>query len=429
MNSRISATKTKEEITSTLTNLYLIMFAVSAFTSLALLFYIPTDLYSIWSFQVSDPPWLPPGYSSTNIIGSHTFGDFQLPYTLALNSDPYGWTFYNVTMPLGFLLFSIASIFPIKAMTIIFLIFSLVLFGTTLKNYFNKSGNSNLNTSIYLFCSLPILICLDRGGLQMVALALMFKGLHWYIKNPSLGSTGDKIINNLYLAAAVSMKIYLIIPILLIMVVEKKMRLFLGNFIVVLLSTNLILSFLYGGPIKVIQGLAQAYLFQTGSSDPGWIFGGVSLSKLFASVYFYNHSFAESMRFAEIYQEYVFLPGLVYLLAIYGLVMRKKFEKNYKITLILSTVFLVTPVSGAYTLVVTSFMVAILFKDLQKYESFNVQTKIRYLILVLTIFASMLPIPSKYYLTIVPSFWVLNLLLLAVLNFFDRLKLQRRKTV
>ena len=152
----------------------------------------------------------------------------------------------------------------------------------------------------------------------MVALALMFKGLHWYIKNPNLGSTGDRIINNLYLAAAVSMKIYLIIPILLIMIVEKKMRSFLSNFIVILLSTNLILSFIYGGPIKVTQGLAQAYLFQTGSSDPGWIFGGVSLSKLFASVYFYNHSFAESMSFAEIYQDYVFLPGIVYLLAIYG---------------------------------------------------------------------------------------------------------------
>jgi hypothetical protein len=191
----------------------------------------------------------------------------------------------------------------------------------------------------------------------------------------------------------------------------------------------LILSFLYGGPIKVIQGLAQAYLFQTGSSDPGWIFGGVSLSKLFASLYFYNHSFAESMRFAEIYQDFVFLPGIVYLLAMYGLAMRKKFEKNYKITLILSTVFLVTPVSGAYTLVVTSFMVAILYKDLQKYESFNVQTKIRYLILVLTIFASMLPIPSKYYLTIVPSFWVLNLLLLSLLNILDRITTRQKKTL
>ena len=412
--------KHEKDVRDTLSSIYLVVFAVSVISSLALLFYTQKDLYSIWSFQVSDPPWLPPGFSPTNIVGPHTFGDFQLPYTLALTSNPYDWSFYNVTMPLGFMLFTLLTIFPIKSATFIFLIVGLLFFGKTLVDYFGPSRNYKMYSSIFLLCSLPILICLDRGGLQIIALAFMFKGLSWYRDNSTIYSKQNKLRSNFYLAVAVSMKIYLILPLILIIFVEKKTLVFLKSFTGIFLSANLFLSFFYGGPIKVVKGLAQGYLFQTGNTDPGWIFGGVSFSKFIASVYFYNHSFSESTDFATVYQRYVFLPGLLYFIAIFFLVINQEFKSNYKIAVILTTIFLVTPVSGAYTLVTTSFMLAVVFRDLVDYHNFNWKTKARYLVLIFCIFLSMLPIPSKYYLTIIPGIWLVHLFFLVFFGFFYR---------
>ena len=419
--------KDEEGVRLNLVNIYIVVFAISAILSLAIFLYIPKDLYSIWTFQVSDPPWLPPGYSPTKIVGSHTFGDFQLPYTLALDSNPYGWSFYNVTMPLGFILYSLLTILPIKVATLVFLIGGLVFFGKTLKDYFGGCRNSLSYTIIFLFCSLPVLVCLDRGGSQFIALTFMFKGLGLHNKDSKLGSKYGEFIKYFHLAMAVSIKIYLIIPIVLIMIVEKKTLVFIKKFLVIFVSTNFILSFIYGGPLRVVRGLIEAYLFQTGESDPGWIFGGVSLSKFIASLFFYNHTFSESMAFATVYQNYVFVPGVLYILFIFALVLRQQFSKNYKIAIILSTVFLVTPVSGAYTLIVTPFMIAIIFGDLHQFYSFNLRTKVRYLTLVLVIFMSMMPIPSKYYLTVIPGLWVFHFLVLVILAVYDKAILIIRK--
>ena len=412
--------KNEEDVRSKLTDFYIALFAISAIVSLASLFYIPQDLYSIWTFQVSDPPWLPPGYSPTEIIGPHTFGDFQLPYTLALDSNPYSWSFYNATMPLGFILYSFLTILPIKIATFIFLMGGLLFFGKTLKEYFGVYSNSRSYTYIFLFFSLPVLICLDRGGSQFIALTFMFKGLGLYNVKSKIGPKSGEIVKIIYLAIAVSLKIYLIIPVVLVLIVEKKVFEFIKKFLAIFISANFILSFLYGGPLRVIRGLIQGYLFQTGESDPGWIFGGVSLSKFLASLFFYNHTFSETMNFAESYQSYVFIPGVLYILFIFALVLRQQFSKNYKISIILSTVFLVTPVSGAYTLIVTSFMIAIIFGDLHQFYSFNLRTKIRYLTLVLVIFMSMMPIPSKYYLTVIPGLWVFHFLVLVILAVYDK---------
>lgn len=421
--------KHEKDIRDTLLNVYLAVFVVSVISSLALLFYTQKDLYSIWSFQVSDPPWLPPGIAPTNIVGPHTFGDFQLPYTLALDSNPYGWSFYNVTMPLGFILFSILTILPIKTATFVFLIGGLLFFAKVLRDYFGNSRNSLIFTNIFLFFSLPILICLDRGGLQIIALAFMFKGLYLCNKKADTKSNFENVMKYLYLAIAVSMKIYLIIPIALIMIIEKKTFEFSKKFLTIFISTNFVLSFFYGGPLNVIRGLIQGYLFQTGESDPGWIYGGVSLSKFFASLYFYGHTFTESMAFATDFQNYVFVPGVLYILFITSLIIRQPFSKNYKIVISLSTVFLVTPVSGAYTLTVTSFMAALIFNDLSQFSSFRMATKLRYFALTMVIFTSMLPIPTKYYLTIIPGLWIIHLCGLIVFAIYDKIISRTRKSI
>ena len=65
-------------------------------------------------------------------------------------------------------------------------------------------------------------------------------------------------------------------------------------------------------------------------------------------------------------------------------------------------------------------MIAIIFGDLHQFHSFNLRTKIRYLTLVLVTFMSMMPIPSKYYLTLIPGLWVFHFLVLVILAVYDK---------
>ena len=414
--------ETNQKIIFTITNLYITIFSILTIISLAFLYYAGKDLYSIWTFRVADPPWLPPSFLPTKIIGEHTFGDFQLPYTLALDSSPYIWSFYNPTMPLGFILYSFLTILSVKSATIIFLFLGILVFRSVLRKYFGNLENAELYTNIYTFSSIPVIVCLDRGGVQLLAFGFMFAGL----RNQILGNlknteTKNQILDYCFLVVAVSLKVYLIVPILLIILINKKSIEFFKIFGSIFILGNLTLSFLYGGPIKVIRGLLNAYVFQTGAQEPGWIFGGISFSKFFAAIYYYSHSYEESIKFATEYQKFVFIPGIFYFIVIYFLIIKRDLPKTYKITIVLTTTFMVTPVSGVYTLCVCSFMIALIYFGLTNLGKNEKLLKYRYLIIVFSIGTSMVPIPSEYYQTVVSGIWVIHLFALFVFAILDKI--------
>lgn len=422
--------ETNQKIVFKITNLYITIFSILTIISLAFLYYEGKDLYSIWTFRVADPPWLPPSFQPTKIIGEHTFGDFQLPYTLALDSSPYGWSFYNPTMPLGFILYSFLTILSVKSATIIFLLLGISVFRSVLRKYFGNLENAELYTNIYAFSSIPVVVCLDRGGIQLLAFALLFAGLKNQILDSSKNTeTKNQFLDYTFLAVAVSLKIYLIVPILLIIFVNKKAIEFFKIFGSIFILGNLMLSFFYGGPIKVVQGLLNAYIFQTGAQEPGWIFGGVSFSKFFAALYYYSHTYEESIKFATEYQKFVFIPGIFYLILIYFLIIKKELPKTYKITIILTTVFMITPVSGVYTLCVCSFIIALIYFGLTELNKKEKLLKYRYLIIMFSTVISMVPVPSEYYQTVVSGIWATHLVALFVFAILDKVISKPRERV
>jgi hypothetical protein len=409
------------------TTYYLLVFSLLSGVALALHLYGAQDVYSIWTFRVSDPPWLPPGVTAIPVVGGHYFGDFQLPFFLASDPTPYGWSFYNLTMPFGFALFSFLSIFSVKTATVVFLLVSSILYWATLRKVLNGfySENANLLATTVTFFSLPTLICLDRGGAQMLAFSAFVYGVSLITRilnneGHKKNKSKDLIISLLLISFSLSLKIYLIIPLILI-VGLKNIRWILQIF-ATLIATNLVLSLFYGGPIKVLEGLFRAYLWQTGESDTGWIFGGVSLSKFIAAIYFYSHSPAETAVFAEKYQDYVFLPGLTYLFLICFVIWRAKLDTDsgYRIGLSLTTVFLVIPVSHAYTLVICSAIIVFGIKSL--FEDKEDLNKVRVFALLITASLSLMPIPSPFYLTLIGGLWLCHLIFILVINYLSYFK-------
>lgn len=390
-----------------LVSCYLFFFGLIGIISLFSQIYGVADLYSIWSFRIADPPWLPPSFSPVNIAGIHTFGDFQLPYYLAKDKNPYVWDFYNATLPLGLFSYTIWGFFGIKQATFLFLAVSTIYFWFVLKLIFCKFSNEHafLFATIFTFCSIPTLINLDRGGSQMLAYAAF---VHAFLLTDSSKNRGRTYLALFLFGFALSLKIYLAIPLVLVFIYKNQKVIY--RVILLLAVTNVLLSFFYGGPLKVFKGLMTAYIWQTGESDPGWIFGGVSLSKFFTSLYFYTHTPNEVEQFAMQVQNFVFLPGIIYLILLLILfkLQGARMHSHYRVALSISTVFLVTPVSLSYTLVACSLIVAfglsaLSFRRIQgsRYSEYA-------LILVSTI--SLLPIPSMYYQTFIPGLWLVHIL-------------------
>ena len=405
-----------------ISQIYLITFFSLALISLALYTYGVEDLYSIWSFRIADPPWLPPSFTPANIIGPHTFGDFQLPYYLAKDENPYSWSFYNATMPMGLLIYKVLTVFEIKLATYLFLFISVLYFWITLsKSVSNeKSKKTKYLATIFSMFSLPTLINLDRGGGQMLAYSLFVHALILINlkSNNAIGTKqkfGVKLASVILFSIAISYKIYLVVPFVLIL--GWRNRRYILEVALFSIFVNFFTSFLFGGPSSTLKGLYAGYLWQTGDSDPGWIFGGVSLSKFFAATYSYTHTQVETINFAMSYQDYVFVPGALYLLIIFVILLRTKGDESfyYRIGLCLTTLFLITPVAHSYTLVACSFIAVFSYHSFA--GSSNQLLKWKSALLLFCACFSLMPIPSEYYLTLIPGIWLVQLLMLITLEF------------
>jgi hypothetical protein len=409
---------------------YLALFAVFSIVSLAIYIYGVTDLYSTWSFRIEDPPWLPPNFTVSNVMGRHTFGDFQLPYYLAKDANAYSWTFYNATMPFGLFVYKLLNMFSIQIATFVFLTLSTLYFWKTIaKSYSSEKSNlrSYIATVLCLF-SLPTLINLDRGGGQMFAYSLFVHGLILLTYDKSKqGEKRKHAFSNFYsiavLSLAISLKIYLVVPLLLILG-RKYLPSIIRTFGFILF-TNFLFSFLFGGPFAALKGLYAGYIWQTGESDPGWVFGGVSLSKFIASIYFHTHTQNQTNEFASSFQNYVFIPGLLYLVIVAIIVfsMKENDKANYRIALSLTTIFLIVPVSHSYTLVVCSFVAAFSLRSF--FEAHGSAIKWKSAILLITASLSLLPIPNEHYLTLIPAFWLVHLGALLILNILSHKTIKR----
>jgi len=367
------------------------------------------DIYSLWAFRIVDPPWLPANQSPTNILGAHTFGDFQLPLLLAVDSTPYEWSFFNLLLPLGQVFYSLLGLFSIPVATYIFLVLSVVVFQVVIYKIITSRTNDRLLIStILVFVSVPTLFCLDRGGAQLIAYASFCWGIYKvYLNNENLSAQNRKgsqtLLYSILIVFGISLKIYLLVPLALILMVTRFHN--AKNLVLLLSLTNLVVSFFYGGPKIVLTGLFKAYVWQTGDSNVSWIFEGVSFSKLGITSFLKLTSMDSALKFALDYQNFVFVPGFVYILILILTFRILKLNISTKIALSLTTSFLVVPVSMGYTLTINSLVIAFLMaQDNSQSKTDSILRKS----ILFSAFFSMLPLPTSNYLYLISLVWFIH---------------------
>jgi len=381
------------------------------------LYFGTTNFYEIWSFRVQDPPWMPDNLQAYKILGNHFFGDFQLPYGAAYIENGYKGDFVTI-LPFGFILYKIATLFSVQASLILFTFLGFAVFYTSIYVWIEKHSNLRHLLAFSLTAmSIPVWVAVDRGALSLLTVGLMgivLKRIMMSVEKNSKNGIKISWIDAVLISLVVSWKIYFIIPIFLVFLFS--FREFCKKILFVLLSTNFLASFIVAGsPIVAINGLLRSYLTQAGDGNPGWIFGGVSLSKLIASLYWYSHSYEQSIAFSVKYSKYLLIPGLFFVGYLVLKFLRTEFITKNLLVAALSTSFLIIPVAGSYTLVVCGLCIAIMLGDSTEKVISNSR-----ILLILVCTLSLLPLPTNYYLTVIPLFWVLTALVILLLGTFKK---------
>jgi hypothetical protein len=168
------------------------------------------DLVSLISWQASDKPWVAFG-SAEPLFGVHYFGDLQTLRSLGFVWNPYDDSLGlpSAMLPTGQLVMILLSVIPIDILLILYLIFSVALLFSAIRTLANTVFKVSFWKYTQLFLvfivlSIPMLVDLDRGNVQSVALA----GAIFFF---AYGLRGKWVVAILWLLFAASLKPYLLI--------------------------------------------------------------------------------------------------------------------------------------------------------------------------------------------------------------------------
>ena len=402
-------------------NAYVPIFSIFfVFVIFHTLYFGTINFYEIWSFKVQDPPWMPDNLQANRILGNHFFGDFQLPYGAAYIENGYKGDFVTI-LPFGFLLYKIGTLFSLQTSFVFFTLIGFCVYYRSIYLWVEEALKlRHLLAFILSFMSIPLWVAIDRGALSFLTVGLLGIVLKRVMASADK-NTKHRINITWYdailIALVISWKVYFIIPFFLIFLFSFKE--FCRKILLTLFTSNFIASFIVAGsPLFALKGLMNAYFTQAGDGNPGWIFGGVSLSKFFASLYWYSHTYEQSMEFAVDYRRILMIPGLIFLAYLVIRFAKTEIITANLLVAALSTSFLIIPVAGTYTLVVCALCIGILLKDCSAKN--EIKSVVPQIILIVVCGVSMLPWPTHYYLTLIPFFWITLPILLGSLRFFKK---------
>jgi hypothetical protein len=182
-------------------------------------YYFHNSLITNISFVANDPSWLPKGTQLSPALGVHYFGDFELfvgyatssipPYSSAIGVLP----FYG---PTSIVLVEILNgIFGWPGAVLVFLPCSLLFFLWGISRLLGSFLSARLLAILLLFTG-GIILCLDRGNMQLIVAALCV----WFC----VGLLEDRPrVLIISLAFAIAIKIYAAV-LLLVLIRERRWR-------------------------------------------------------------------------------------------------------------------------------------------------------------------------------------------------------------
>ena len=351
-------------------------------------------------FMAKEPPWLPGGVQPIALAGQHFFGDFQLPWVMANQSNPFSTgNIYNNILPIGYIYFLIIGIFNLH---VAFILFTSTSFFTYLWAIQILSKMYTLeNKIIWTFglFNLPLLECLDRGAPVLLVTSLFVIASCILIKDKS-----NKYIIHFYcLVAAFCLggKIYLL-PALLILVLGASIRFRYFFWITVyFIAGNLAISYVYSGPFDAFKQIMFS-LNAVSNNHFGNIFVSTNYSSALLRItsFFHESNFLSSNLFTAIsVLSFLIAATIVFRLKIRGMTMFMS----------LSMIQYFATVSFVYTVIWVVFGLIIFIHD-NELKCFMSEHKFTYRFACLTLILEILPFPQVLAYWLFPSLWFISVI-------------------
>ncbi len=239
----------------------LLLLGVDLAIGWALQFYFKSSIISQISFQGADGSHLPPGIHIGPALGVHYFGDFEEYVAYAtLHHSPYYSRLHPASYGPGAIVLVLAldRLFGWPGAVFVFLLVSLIAFLWGLVRLLGSSLSVRLLAILLLF-SAGVVICLDRGNLQILVAALCI----WF----AVGLLENRpILMIVALASAIAVKIY--VAVLVVVLIRQKRWGDVGRLVGLTAVLYFIGFLLVGGALfRNIEDFVKANVSSAGSPD------------------------------------------------------------------------------------------------------------------------------------------------------------------
>ena len=343
-------------------------FTLSVFYHFLLINYLGYDGYPFLTFLFK--PW-------------DSFMDFFNIYKQTASLDPYK-EFANY-FPLTFIFVYLLTLFPPAVAFFIFSLSFIAFFLFFIYTYLPRMNvfNRILITFIFSFMSYPFLFTLDRGNLEAWVFISIALFLHFYLK-------GKDALSILFLAIAISLKLYPAILVILFLFNRKYLNV-IYSFSAALFLSLVSAGFLQGGVKATLHGIAAGLSAFSGTMT----FGPQGLQKnlsLYAPLrLFFDYITIQVDKFSFQNDQLFYNAYYFFALILFGVI--AFFLYRYKISLwkrvsILVLSFIVLPqISFDYKLI-SVFIPLMLFICSDEVSKYNTQYSIIF---------GLLLIPKDYY--------------------------------
>jgi hypothetical protein len=368
---------------------------------------------SDWLWQVADPPWQANGtlYRTQSLWGAHYFGDLQDLLTSASWANPWGLS-PTQHLPVGLAIVSVFGLFGHGLTAVTFIAVSCALsFGLVHVWTRGEPVSSKLVLLVTLLpLNLSALLVLDRGNLLLIAIPLLGIATHRLLIDEK-----EDIGTAICLAMAVSLKSFLLIPVLLILLIGRQNPRTFAKFLAIFGVMNLILMYSFSG--SVFQNFITLFSTTIRFADQEPM-----ETALRSGSSFYRLSLESLIRWPIIDPEMSMLgimSGIAWLLLVIGVLLIKQVPLWMKIVAAFSTTQMV--VTGGPYVLVWGVLAALALPT--KNETKDLRSSTIAILVSLSILITNLPIPNK----LVLSALAWTTIILAIIVCYARPGLDNRR--
>ena len=312
-----------------------------------------------FSFRVVDPPWTPPGTSSSPLLFLHHFGDWTLFQAYAKYQHPYdpGLPLPTNVPPLGLMSGKVIGILGLRLSYLVFLGITCLVW-IFLTHRMLRNAQPLVKWVVFAFTfifSAPVIFALDRGALYPLVFGLLGLALVFYEEE-------RKTIAFLMLLMAVSLKPFVFLAAFWV-IRKRRYREFLFTLIGIS-AINLILLIPYSRSItKAVPDYLHSLTFYSGSVAVPYVADGASLLSFIAK---FHRAIFGSANENSFVINILKLSPIIYaaLLAIViWMAVDSAIEEGIALTVILSLTSLIVGVTQMYALCWCPLAILIYFRN------------------------------------------------------------------